>query len=147
MATTTPNIGLTLPVGTEKVSRQIINQNMSKIDEKVGAVPNGQDLQSQVTSLSDQMANKVYVYQGELETESLTGNTDNNINLSLSPITTFTKLAGIAFIGNQPISSWDTDLITWQYLYASETSVTISGRTKGTTAQKYKIRYLLFYKD
>ena len=74
MATTTPNIGLTLPVGTEKVSRQIINQNMSKIDEKVGAVPAGQNLQSQVTSLSDQMANLLQIQSGRESFESA----DNN---------------------------------------------------------------------
>ena len=34
MATTTTNLGLTLPVGTEKVSRQIINDNMQVIDNQ-----------------------------------------------------------------------------------------------------------------
>lgn len=38
MATTTPNLGLTLPTGTEKVSRQIINDNMQLIDTAVGEV-------------------------------------------------------------------------------------------------------------
>lgn len=36
MSASTPNIGLTLPVGTEKVSRAIINQNMTKIDTAFG---------------------------------------------------------------------------------------------------------------
>lgn len=36
MATTTPNIGLTLPVGTENVSRQVINGNWSLIDTEFG---------------------------------------------------------------------------------------------------------------
>ena len=36
MATSTPNLGLTLPIGTEKVSRQIINENMVKIDTAFG---------------------------------------------------------------------------------------------------------------
>lgn len=34
MATTTPNLGLTLPTGNENVSRQIINDNMQEIDNK-----------------------------------------------------------------------------------------------------------------
>ena len=36
MATATPNIGLTLPVGTENVSRQLINGNWSLIDTEFG---------------------------------------------------------------------------------------------------------------
>ena len=46
MASTTPNIGLTLPTGAEKVSRQIINDNNTKIDTAIG-------------SLSEQMTNYV----------------------------------------------------------------------------------------
>lgn len=38
MATQTPNLGLTLPVGGENVSRQIINQNMTLIDQYCGAI-------------------------------------------------------------------------------------------------------------
>ena len=78
MATTTPNIGLTLPVGTEKVSRQIINQNMSKIDEKVGAVPAGQNLQSQVTSLSDQIASVRDIYTGQTDANAMHDNAEAN---------------------------------------------------------------------
>ena len=36
MSTSTPNIGLTLPIGKEKVSRAIINANMTKIDTAFG---------------------------------------------------------------------------------------------------------------
>ena len=36
MATVTPNIGLTLPAGNEKVSRQTINDNMTIIDTAFG---------------------------------------------------------------------------------------------------------------
>ena len=53
MASSTPNLGLTLPVGGEHVSRQIINANNVKIDEAVGPVPSGTDLQSQVTALNN----------------------------------------------------------------------------------------------
>ena len=38
MATTTPNIGLTKPVGTEFVNLSIINENYDKIDEAVGQI-------------------------------------------------------------------------------------------------------------
>ena len=55
MASSTPNLGLTLPVGGEHVSRQIINANNVKIDEAVGPVPSGTDLQSQVTALNNKI--------------------------------------------------------------------------------------------
>ena len=38
MASTTPNINLTLPTGAEKVSRQIINDNNTKIDTAIGTL-------------------------------------------------------------------------------------------------------------
>ena len=38
MATTTTNLGLTLPIGSEKVSRQIINENNTKIDNAFAPV-------------------------------------------------------------------------------------------------------------
>ena len=43
MSSSTPNIGLTLPVGGEKVSRQIINENNTKIDTYAGEVNTGLD--------------------------------------------------------------------------------------------------------
>lgn len=46
MASTTPNIGLTLPTGAEKVSRQIINNNNTKIDTAIGTL-NGKILNRQ----------------------------------------------------------------------------------------------------
>lgn len=55
MASSTTNLDLTLPVGGENVSRQIINANNMKIDEAVGAVPSGTDLQSQVTALNSNL--------------------------------------------------------------------------------------------
>ena len=38
MATTTPNIGLTLPDGTENINRSVINGNNTLIDTAVGAL-------------------------------------------------------------------------------------------------------------
>lgn len=45
MASTTPNIGLTLPTGAEKVSRQIINGNNTLIDTAIGS------LSTQITNI------------------------------------------------------------------------------------------------
>ena len=53
MASSTPNINLTLPVGSEHVSRQIINDNFTKIDTAIGAVPSGQNLQGEVDALNN----------------------------------------------------------------------------------------------
>lgn len=57
MSSQTPNINLTLPVGSENVSRQIINENNTKIDAAIGTL-NGSvaTLQSDVGSLSDRIA-------------------------------------------------------------------------------------------
>ena len=43
MATQTPNLGLTLPVGTENVSRQVINGNNTLIDTFAGGVNTAMD--------------------------------------------------------------------------------------------------------
>ena len=59
MASSTTNLDLILPVGGENVSRQIINANNVKIDEAVGPVPSGTDLQSQVTALNNKIANVI----------------------------------------------------------------------------------------
>ena len=76
MASSTPNLGLTLPVGGEHVSRQIINANNVKIDEAVGPVPSGTDLQSQVTALKNNIA-KLENYT------QITGNTKSAIESAL----------------------------------------------------------------
>lgn len=54
MATTTPNIGLTLPSGTEGWKRSIINGNFTILDTKIGAVGNT-PLQDQINTLSSQI--------------------------------------------------------------------------------------------
>ena len=55
MASTTTNIGLTKPAGTDQALISAINGNMDIIDTKMGAVGNT-SVQSQITSLSDQIA-------------------------------------------------------------------------------------------
>ena len=54
MASTTTNIGLTKPAGTDQALISAINGNMDIIDTKMGAVGNT-SVQSQITSLSDQI--------------------------------------------------------------------------------------------
>ena len=44
MSTLTPNLNLVLPIGVEKVSRQIINTNMTLIDTAVGGKVNVSDI-------------------------------------------------------------------------------------------------------
>lgn len=56
MATTTTNLGLTKPIGTEKALVSVINGNMDIIDNKVGAVPQNESVQSQITALNNQIA-------------------------------------------------------------------------------------------
>jgi len=63
MASTTPNIGLTLPTGAEKVSRQVINANNTIIDSKIGAVPAGQNLQGEVDALNGNIGQKCNVIE------------------------------------------------------------------------------------
>ena len=54
MASTTPNIGLTLPTGTEGWKRSVINGNFTILDTKIGAVGNT-PLQTQINTLSSQL--------------------------------------------------------------------------------------------
>lgn len=62
MATTTPNIGLTLPVGTDGWKRSVINGNFSILDTKIGAVGNT-PLQTQINTLSSKLAIKSHTVQ------------------------------------------------------------------------------------
>ena len=55
MASTTPNIGLTLPTGTEGWKRSVINGNFTILDTKIGAV-GSTPLQTQINTLSSNIA-------------------------------------------------------------------------------------------
>lgn len=55
MATTTTNLGLTKPSGTDKIRIAQINGNMDILDDKIGAVGNT-SLQAQVTSANQAIA-------------------------------------------------------------------------------------------
>ena len=56
MATTTTNLGLTKPSGTDKIRIAQINGNMDILDDKIGAVGNT-SLQAQVTSANQAITN------------------------------------------------------------------------------------------
>ena len=56
MATTTTNLGLTKPSGTDKIRIAQINGNMDILDDKIGAVGNT-SLQAQVTSANQAISN------------------------------------------------------------------------------------------
>jgi len=58
MATSTTNLGLTKPAGTDKIRIAQINGNMDILDEKIGAVGNT-SLQAQVTSQNEAISNIV----------------------------------------------------------------------------------------
>ena len=66
MASTTTNIGLTKPAGTDQALISAINGNMDIIDTKMGAVGNT-SVQGQITALSDQIGN-IYEYPTGLTT-------------------------------------------------------------------------------
>lgn len=55
MATTTQNLGLIKPAGTDKIRIAQINSNMDTLDAKIGAVGNT-PLQTQVTNAADAIA-------------------------------------------------------------------------------------------
>lgn len=64
MASTTPNIGLTLPTGTEGWKRSVINGNFTILDTKIGAVGNT-SLQSQINTLSSHIESRFTIpYDG-----------------------------------------------------------------------------------
>ena len=56
MATSTTNLGLTKPAGTDKIRIAQINGNMDILDDKIGAVGNT-SLQAQITSQNEAIAN------------------------------------------------------------------------------------------
>lgn len=56
MATKTTNIQLSLPLGSERVSRQLLNQNFSTIDAVIGALPEGTNLVDTIAGLINDSA-------------------------------------------------------------------------------------------
>lgn len=95
MASSTPNINLTLPVGSEKVSRQVINDNNTKIDNAIGALPSGQNLQGEIESLNN-----------KLTRTHLTTATDLNTLLALSTGNVYYSGNDLGMHSNIPSGSW-----------------------------------------
>ena len=126
MATTTPNIGLTLPIGTENVSRQIINTNNTKIDTAIGTL-NSNLPKYAITSTTS---------------GTLNANTDNTITIETPG--SYNEILAIVPIGYTPATSWNTRL---QFTNVSSlVNHTIGARTIGSDSQKYTIRCLVVYK-
>jgi hypothetical protein len=84
MATTTTNLGLTKPSGTDKIRIAQINGNMDILDDKIGAVGNT-SLQAQVTSANEAIANKANV-----------NTPTNDANTFADGITVVTSSSGIS---------------------------------------------------
>ena len=97
MASTTTNIGLTKPAGTDQALISAINGNMDIIDTKMGAVGNT-SVQSQITSLSDQIATKT-------PSQSVTGfrikKSANVVNVSIDKSVS-AQSAGWKIVGQLP---------------------------------------------
>ena len=96
MASTTTNIGLTKPAGTDQALISAINGNMDIIDTKMGAVGNT-SVQSQITSLSDQIATKY----GEIATNITYEISGNIVTIYFNGYTVSTA-SGWTLIGNLP---------------------------------------------
>lgn len=133
MSSTTPNIGLTLPTGTEGWKRSVINGNFTILDTKIGAVGNT-SLQSQINTLS---SHTVYLshYNG------------NNITILLPNYSTALCTALVSGVGSSAFAIYRSgNSITFHHIaghdavtnslsatVVSNTSATIS--TTGTNIQ------------
>ena len=89
MASTTTNIGLTKPAGTDQALISAINGNMDIIDTKMGAVGNT-SVQGQITALSDQIATS----------DASTDNT-NNLKWYIKDDIVFARAYGVSLTAGQ----------------------------------------------
>jgi len=97
MATSTTNLGLTKPAGTDKIRIAQINGNMDILDEKIGAVGNT-SLQAQVTSQNQAIA-------------KLDSNANETTDILASAVnctkTTFFKTSGSSsYVGTLPSNDY-----------------------------------------
>ena len=83
MASTTPNIGLTLPVGTEKRSRSIWNDNFTTIDTAIGTRNQGRLLSSSNTSSLSDFLTKCENYMGDNPGVSYLGYMNSTLRTTL----------------------------------------------------------------
>ena len=159
MASTTPNIGLTLPTGAEKVSRQIINANNTIIDSKMGAVPGGQNLQGEIDALNSKTTRVQNFGIGEIQAELVTsvtiaansaGMPFNNVNLKTGNVLKNFSVGtindipdtvkGIVYLWSNNSSCIAIDTIAWDNGKVSMNLKNISSSSVTITS----IRLLLF---
>ena len=141
MASTTPNIGLTLPTGAEKVSRQIINANNIIIDSKMGAVPGGQNLQGEIDALNGNLSTFLAV---ETFTDNNPGTFNANTSKSIEYTTTKTGYTRIAIAG---FSGSGNSGLTIQEYYATTNGFMVYYRndtSSNITPNNLNIRVLFF---
>lgn len=129
MATTTPNIGLTKPVGTEFVSLGIINENYDKIDAAFGNI----DVNGLI---------KTILYTAS----NITVNPNNIINIDasdfgISDVAGYTPIAPVFYDSGSPDVA-----ITWLNAAATDERTAMRLRNVSNTAQtcspQIKITYV-----
>lgn len=118
MATTTPNIGLTKPTGTEFVNRSIINENWDKIDAAFGNI----DVDGMF---------KTILYTAS----NITVNANNIANVDasdfgISDVAGYTPIAPVFFYSG----SYDVAII-WLSATATDERTTMSLRNVSNTAK------------
>ena len=123
MATTTPNIGLTLPAGAEGWKRSVINGNFMILDTKIGAVGNT-PLQDQINTLSSQIA---YYTDAQVTISSA-----DLINVDL-PSLSGRKILAVSFIYNNDYYYAIIDDNRQLYVSLRDTNNTITVLQKGGT--------------
>ena len=92
MATTTTNLGLTKPVGTEQALISVINGNMDIIDTKVGAVPANKNVQGEIDSLSDQIG--TYYMKAVKISKTVTGGVTADTAYDLGTLSDLADVSG-----------------------------------------------------
>lgn len=130
MANTT-NLNLVKPAGTDHALVSVINGNMDIIDSKVGAIPENESAQSQITALNNQIAT--------LNTAVSNTNQNNNwCTLSsaesgaVKNCRKIGKAIYIDFIGNNRTHTEGETILTLNSGFRPVASCKITGSINGT---------------
>ena len=103
MATTTPNLGLVLPVGSENVSRLIINGNNSAIDTAYGQMDTKiTNTDGKIGDLSELETTEKSNIVGAINEEA---DAINALNTAIANVTTWTLLSTVTISANGDASS------------------------------------------
>lgn len=122
MATTTQNLGLIKPAGTDKIRIAQINSNMDTLDAKIGAVGNT-PLQTQVTNANSNIA-KLEVLVITFSAFSSLPQTISNANIESDMVCVKAELSTpLAQLGDWTITT-------------AAGSVTVSGAIRDSTTLK-----------